>query len=85
MLRREGLEGTDVFPFPSVCLVASSHTGAVCGQSWGRWWLQDLCFQKAVTVSSGLVNRSSWFLLPLARSLPELPRPGCCVVDAGKH
>lgn len=31
---------------------ASSHTGSVCGQFWGRCWRQDLCFQKAVTVTS---------------------------------
>lgn len=52
MPRREGLEGTDVFSFPSVCLVASSHSGAVCGQFWGCCWIEDLCFQKAVTVTS---------------------------------
>lgn len=52
VLRREGVEGTDVFPYPPVCLVSSSHTGAVCGRFWGCCWMQDLFFEKAFTASS---------------------------------
>lgn len=47
------MEGTDVFPCPSVCLMSSSHTGAVCGRFWGCCcWMQDLFFEKAFTASS---------------------------------
>lgn len=83
MLRREGLEVTDVFPFPSACLMASSHTGAVWGHVWGPVGCRTCAFRRLSL--SALMSSSSWFLMPLVRSLPELPRSGCCLVDAVKH
>lgn len=81
MLRREGLEGTDVFPFPSV---RPHPTLALCVVSFGdAVGGRTFAFRKLSL--SPLMSRSSCFLMPLLCSLLELPRSFCCVVDAEKH
>lgn len=83
MLRREGLEGMDVFPFPSV---RPHPTLALCVVSFGDAVGGRTCAFRRLSLSlSPLMSRSSCFLMPLLCSLLELPRSFWCVVDAEKH